>query len=182
MAKWTLLVFALFLTAGCGRDVDTPRIDGNPSGAGVSVDLTGCIGVAPGTSGYALRRVQFPTAEAALSAARVAGITEDAWIRLEGDEKRIESLIDQHVRVRGIVIDSGRNTIGTAGVSGYETPSGDRSQAASDEHYAVKQKKEAGRIARESMANGTAAQVRVTSIDGIEPANCKHEPPPDKRR
>ena len=178
MAKRMLVAVGLFVAMACGRDTDPSRAgDGEPSGVAVWVDLTGCIGIPPGTAGYALERVQFPTAEAALSAAQVAGITEDAWVRLEGDKDALAALIGEHVRIRGAVIDSGRNTIGTAGVSGYETPSGDKSQAASDQHYAVKQQKEAGRIARQSMANGRAAEIRVTSIEVIDPARCKDQPP-----
>jgi hypothetical protein len=47
-----------------------------------------------------------------------------------------------------------------------QTPTGDKSEASSPEHHSEKYKQEAGRIARESMADGTAALVKVGELSG----------------
>jgi D-serine deaminase-like pyridoxal phosphate-dependent protein len=101
----------------------------------------------------------------------IPGLTENAWVRVDGDQ--MESLMGQHVRLRGAVVDSGANTIGTAGVAGYEGHASDTSQADSDRHYAEKQKLEAGRIARESLANGSAAKLRVLNVERTGRGNCQ---------
>jgi hypothetical protein len=94
------------------------------------------------------------------------GITEGSWVRLVSAEN-LEAQIGRRVTVSGVVTDDGANTIGTAGSSGTVLPSGERSQAATDEHHSAKVKKEAGRIARESMANGTAAEVRAVQVKDL---------------
>jgi hypothetical protein len=167
-----VIVLAGLLTA-CGSGSEGDETRGNGDSTLTVVELTGCVGVSPGIGEIALRDVRFPDDEAARAAASIPGITENAWVRLEGHA--VDSMVGQHVRLRGEVIDSGRNTLGTAGVSGYETPSGDRSQADSDEHYALKQKKEAGRIARESLANGSSAKVRVIAVERTGSVGCAAE-------
>ena len=155
------LLAALSACAGGGNE--DGRSDSRRGETGAIVELTGCVGASPGVGEIALRQVEFTGEDAARSVAAVPGITENAWVRVEGES--IASMVGQRVRIRGEVIDSGRNTIGTRGVSGYETPSGDRSQADSDLHYAEKQQREAGRIARESLANGSSAKLRVLAVE-----------------
>ena len=89
--------------------------------------------------------------------------TEGSWVRLSGSDE-LSAHAGKRVTITGAIVDSGQNTVGTAGTSGNTLPSGDRSEAASSDHHSTKVKKEAGRIARESMANGTAAEVKVSSI------------------
>ncbi|HEV3484392.1 MAG TPA: hypothetical protein VG106_03220, partial [Vicinamibacterales bacterium] len=94
-----------------------------------------------------------------------AGITEGSWVRLAPGDQDLQQFAGQRVNVTGTIMDDGANTMGTAGTAGQQTPSGDRSQAgAAGEHHADKQKMEMGRIARESMANGTAAEIRVQQV------------------
>ena len=155
--------------AGCGGTDEASRAE--RAGTGVVVELTGCLGVSPGVGQVALRQVQFASEEARREGGTIPGITENAWVRLEGDQ--IESMLGQHVRLRGEVIETGANTIGTGGVSGYEGHAGDTSQADSDRHYSEKQKLEAGRIARESLANGAAAKLRVLNVERTGTGTCE---------
>lgn len=140
------------------------------SQAQTTVALSGCVEGAPGTDQFMLRHVRFePRQEDPQrqpTAANVPGITEGSWVRLDGREHpdELQRLAGQRVTLTGLVEDSGRNTIGTAGTSGNPIVSGDKSQAASDKDYPDKIKAEAGRIARESMANGMAALVKVTAV------------------
>ena len=136
------------------------------------VALTGCVEAAPGTNQYVLRNVQFqqdaggdPQSKTTTSGAH--GITEGAWVRLEGGDNGndLTRFAGQRVTMVGTIADDGRNTIGTSGTSGVQTPSGDRSQAAGPGDHSDKVKDEAGRIARESMADGTAAEVEVTAME-----------------
>ena len=170
-ASTSLMVLAALAACGGTDEAGGERRDATPT---TVVELTGCVGVSPGTGTVALRQVQFADDESERTAVSIPGITENAWVRLEGHD--IVSMAGQHVRLRGEVIDSGRNTIGTAGVKGFETPSGDKSQADSDQHYAEKQKLEAGRIARESMANGASAQLRVLSVERTNAGDCEAPP------
>jgi hypothetical protein len=139
--------------------------------ATATVALSGCVEAAPGSAQYVLRNVRFEPraggdAHRTTTTAGAHGITEGAWVRLDSSNKDLNGFLGQRVTVKGAVMDDGRNTIGTAGAPGVQTPTGDTSQAASAEHHSDKQKKEMGRIARESMANGTAASVRVEEING----------------
>lgn len=133
------------------------------------VSLSGCLetGVS-GTGEYVLRNVRFEPAGGGdpnrnTTTPGPRGITEGSWVRLSSSDD-LSAHAGKRVTITGAITDSGQNTIGTAGTSGNPLPSGDRSQAASTDHYSTKVKKEAGRIARESMANGTAAEVKVSSI------------------
>jgi hypothetical protein len=139
--------------------------------AEATVALTGCVEAAPGTNQYVLRQVRFdgnrpvnPHNTTTTSGAH--GITEGSWVRLDASDQDLRSRLGQRVLITGAITDDGRNTIGTAGTSGSATPSGDASQAASRGHHSEKVKDEAGRIGRESMADGTAAEVRVKQVQG----------------
>jgi hypothetical protein len=135
--------------------------------AKATVVLSGCLEAAPGTDRYVLRHVRFePRAGGgphnSTTTAGAHGITEGAWVRVTGEG--LTTYLGQRVVLKGTVTDDGGNTIGTPGTPGVQTPNGDTSQAASPQHHAEKQKKEMGRIARESMANGTAAEVRAREV------------------
>jgi hypothetical protein len=156
--------------AACGGTDEADNVNDGRQAEPV-VELTGCVGVSLGTGEIALRQLEYAGDDSARVAQSIPGITENAWVRLEGDQ--MESLMGQHVRLRGAVVDSGANTIGTAGVEGYEGHAGDTSQADSDRHYAAKQKLEAGRIARESLANGSAAKLRVLGVERTGRGECE---------
>jgi hypothetical protein len=135
------------------------------------VGLQGCVDVGPGASEYVLGHVQYTSgggsgAQHDSTPHAAGGITEGSWVRLDSQGRDLSKFAGQRVRLTGVVIDTGENTIGTAGAEGVQTPSGDRSRAAADEHYSKKVQEEAGRIARESMANGTSALVRVNAMEG----------------
>jgi hypothetical protein len=141
--------------------------DARPAGDAATVVLSGCIQAAPGTDRYVLRHVRFePRTDGdphnSTTAAGAHGITEGAWVRVVGEG--LNTYLGQRVVLKGRITDDGRSTIGTAVTPGIQTPSGDSSKAASSEHYAEEQKREMGPIARESMANGTAAEVRAHEV------------------
>jgi hypothetical protein len=150
-----------------------------------TVSLSGCLEAAPGSNQYVLRNVRFePRAgdpHATTTTPGGHGITEGAWVRLDGSAQDLSSHLGERVRINGSVADDGRNTIGTAGTPGVQTPTGETSQAASSEHHSEKYKQEAGRIGRESMADGTAAQVKVEQISGTGDRCVPAEPASQKR-
>lgn len=151
------------MLAGCSR--------GTTEGPAVAlVSLSGCLEAAPGTQQYVLRNVRFEPRSTGdphgttVTTGGAHGLTEGAWVRLDAADRQLNDHLGQRVVVKGVITDDGRNTIGTAGTPGVQTPTGDTSQAASPEHHSDKQKKEMGRIARESMADGTAAKIRVQDV------------------
>lgn len=125
-----------------------------------------------GMSDYVLKRLHIEGNDAGAAPpttvhAAPAGITEGSWVRLTGT-RDLPSLAGHRVMVTGVVADSGGNTIGTGGVSpGVVVPSGDVSQAATGDRYPVKVRKEAGPIARESIANGTAPEIKIVEIKDL---------------
>ena len=157
------------LAAGCAGDRSSQEPQSAAPAPAALVALTGCLEAAPGTNQYVLRSVRFePRAggdpHRTTTTPGAHGITEGAWVRVDGGNQDLKGHLGQRVLLKGTIADDGRNTIGTAGTAGVPQPSGDASAAANREHYARKQKKEMGRIARESMADGTAAEVRVHEI------------------
>lgn len=183
--RWTLRAVAPLACAavmvGCGGTGGT--LDDRPSNARKTqaaeqaasyapVQLSGCVESGPGKQQYVLRAVRFEPRQQGDSHADTTtpanhGITEGAWVRLEGADQDLTQYVGQRVKVTGTIVDDGANRRGTAGTAGVRTPSGDRSQASeTDEHHSEKQKKEMGRIARESLADGTAAEIRVQQIQG----------------
>ena len=177
---WPVLLVALALGCERGRS-DAANVEGvaqKPAAttttpeppAQATVSLSGCVEVAPGQHQYVLRNVRFEPRQSAdphrdTTTAGAHGITEGAWVRLEGGDQDLTSHAGRRITITGTVTDNGQNTVGTAGTPGAPTPSGDTSQAASTKHHSDKVKSEAGRIARESIADGTAAQVRVKKVD-----------------
>jgi hypothetical protein len=186
---WTLhaapLACAAMLIACGGTDGAN---DDRPANAGqqppaqqtasyAPVQLSGCIEADAGKAEYRLRNVRFEPrqgdAHASLTTPANHGITDGSWVRLQGDVD-VKQYAGQRVKVTGKIVDDGANRRGTAGTAGTPAPSGDRSQAAeTDKHHSEKQKLEMGRIARESLANGTAAEIRVQQV---EPTGDKCDP------
>ena len=181
--SWSIFIFATVLSstpivAGCGgsdgfndeRRAQAPREKQPEQPAAATISLSGCLEAASGTNQFVLRNVRWePRAgdpQATTTTPGGHGITEGAWVRLDGSGQDLGGHLGERVKIEGIIEDDGRNTIGTAGTPGVQTPSGETSQAASDQHHSEKYKQEAGRIARESMADGTAARVKVREISG----------------
>jgi hypothetical protein len=167
--------------AGCGGSgrndslTATAGVAAMAGTAGQTVTLSGCLESAPGTNRYLLRHVQYEPAAGdtpGTETVQFAGITPGAWVRLNGGQQDLESRLTKRVVIRGVVEDTGANTIGTAGTQGETLRSGDVSAASSDMSYAGKIRRESGRIARESMANGTAADIRVEEVVR-EAGTCK---------
>jgi hypothetical protein len=166
------------MVSGCGgsdgandeRRAQAPR-DTRPEAAAVAtIALSGCLEAAPGSDQFVLRNVRWePRAgdpQATVTTPGGHGITEGAWVRLDGGDQDLSNYLGQRVMIKGTIEDDGRNTRGTAGTAGVQTPTGDKSEASSPEHHSEKYKQEAGRIARESMADGTAALVKVGELSG----------------
>lgn len=177
-----MVVAAGLVGWGCSDAVPPRATEGQPA-AGRTVTLTGCVAGGQDPDAFRLSEIRIDAAHSPTPdlPPPVPGITEGAWVRLQGSTEELRPLLGQRVQLTGEVTDSGENTIGTAGAWGIEVPSGDKSQAASDEHYSEKQKKEAGRIARQSLANGRAAQLRVLKVTDIA-ERCEAASPTDGRR
>jgi hypothetical protein len=164
----------LFMTVGCGSELPDPEdrsastAANRTSTVGEQMTLTGCVGGGDSPGQYQLKEIRVEPGRDVRQDPQgdslVPGVTQGAWVRLEGRESELERLLGQRVRITGEITSTGDSTIGTSGAFGYETPSGDASRAASDEHYSEKQKLEAGRIARQSLANGRAATLQVGGI------------------
>ena len=178
------LACAGLLTSGCSRDVPARATDGQPT-AGRMVTLIGCVAGTPDRDVHRLAQIRLAPAQTPTPGlpppSPVPGITEGAWVRLDGGANQLNGRLGQLVRLTGEVKDTGENTIGTAGAWGVEAPSGDKSQAASDQHYSEKQKTEAGRIARQSLADGRAATLRVIEVTDMA-ERCEAGPPIEGRR
>ena len=175
----TAILFCGVLTvSGCGGSdgandearAQAPRDTQPEAPAVATIALSGCLEAAPGSRQYVLRNVRWePRAgdpQATITTPGGHGITEGAWVRLNGSGQDLSSHLGERVMIKGTIEDDGRNTRGTAGTAGVQTPTGDKSEAASPEHHSEKYKQEAGRIARESMADGTAALVKVGELGG----------------
>jgi hypothetical protein len=171
------LACAVMMMMACSAPDDRPANAGQQppseqSAAYAPVQLSGCVEPGQGSTRYVLRNVRFEPrqqgdSQADTTTAANHGITEGAWVRLQSGEQDLTPYLGQRVKLTGVIVDDGANTRGTAGTAGVQTPSGDRSQAsATGEHHSEKQKLEMGRIARESLADGTAAQIRVQQIEG----------------
>jgi hypothetical protein len=186
-------VLSAMLTVGCaGKDGSTderraqqPEATEAEPPAQATVSISGCVEAAPGPRQYVLRHVRFEPRETGdphidTTTASAHGITEGAWVRLRVGKDDLGPHAGRRVTILGAITDSSQNTVGTAGTGGNRMPSGDESQAASSTRYSEKLNAEAGRIARESMANATAAEVAVQKV---QPSGdkCPLEVQPDSR-
>jgi hypothetical protein len=134
------------------------------------VSLKGCVEEAPGTNEYVLRQVQIdPVSMQRSDAPSSLGltVTDGSWVRLHDKSDQLKAHLGQQVSVSGTIIDDGRNTIGTAGKATEpdeaESPI-DKSRAASSEHHASKETKEAGPIGRVSQSNGNVPEMAVERV------------------
>jgi hypothetical protein len=99
------------------------------------------------------------------------------------DSDQLKKNLGQIVSVTGMIIDDGRNTIGTGGKprdpDQQEAPT-DASRAATDEHHSEKAAKEAGPLGLDSMANGTVPRMSVDKVTTTG-QRCKTELRPEAR-
>ena len=135
-----------------------------------TVSLKGCVEKAPGSNEYVLRQVQIDAASmqrSDASSARGLTVTDGSWVRVYDSSDQLKRHLGQVVSVSGTIIDDGRNTIGTSGKATEpdeaESPV-DASRAASSEHHASKETKEAGPIGRVSQSNGSVPEMSVERV------------------
>lgn len=163
--------------AACGGNASDPAADSRRAQddrAGTRrIAVTGCVATAPGTSGYVLNNVRMaPLPEQPSDAPTAHGgvITEGSWARLraDGDEHGLGDQVGRLVTVVGLISDTGQDMIGTTGPPAPpDQPEArrDASRASSPEHYSDKVAKEAGPMAQQSLANGTAPEIMVERVE-----------------
>jgi len=170
----TILAAMIIFTAGCGgsdgrreKEPIQDKMRAQPQ----ELTLKGCVQSGNLETTFVLRNAHVqpaPVNSAAQSrpSSPSAPITEGSIVQLmAGNNDDLQQHVGKEVSVRGTIADTGENTIGTAGTRGNEVPSGDRSMAADkSKGFAEKKQAEDGRIARESMANGSAPILRVLEI------------------
>ena len=173
------LVFAAGMLA-CGGSDD--RREGEPvqdrmANAPQQMTLTGCVQTGTLETQYVLQNVrtdeqaaqQRPNENQNRDPARPddPAITPYSFVQLRAkDGSDLRQYLGQEVRITGIMTDTGASTIGTSGTQGtHKAPSGEKSMAGATDHSpSEKVKAEAGPIARDWNANGTAPIVRVESV------------------
>jgi hypothetical protein len=172
----TPIICGIALVAGCAER----ELALHPKGP---VVLTGCLTTAPSPGRYRLTVIDIEAAPAVLSTNALAiddGLTQWSWVQLTTEAAKLKPYLGSRITVRGSVVNAGRNTIGVPGTWGIETLSGARSLAASDLPYWQKQALEMGRIARQSLANGGAAELDVATVTptGHACSFAEHGDPP----
>jgi hypothetical protein len=168
----TVLLAATFCVAACGgsdgRREQQPMQD-KMRAQPQELTLKGCVQSGTLETTFVLQNAHVqpaPVNSSAQTQPATGPITEGSIVQLRvGDGDDLRQHVGKEVTVRGTIADTGENTIGTAGAQGNAVPSGDRSMAADrSKDFEEKKKAEAGRIARESMANGSAPILRVLEI------------------
>jgi hypothetical protein len=126
------------------------------------LSLKGCVQAGPLQTDFVLENAHREPAQAGDGGV----FTEGSMVQLVAiNESDLRPHVGKEVTVSGTITNTGENTIGTAGTQGHEVPSGDRSMAADkSKDFPEKERAEAGRIGRESMANGSAPTLRVAQI------------------
>jgi hypothetical protein len=159
----TPIICGIALVAGCAER----ELALHPKGP---VVLTGCLTTAPSPGRYRLTVIDIEAAPAVLSTNALAiddGLTQWSWVQLTTEAAKLKPYLGSRITVRGSVVNAGRNTIGVPGTWGIETLSGARSL-------------EMGRIARQSLANGGAAELDVATVTptGHACSFAEHGDPP----
>jgi hypothetical protein len=85
------------------------------------------------------------------------GIVEGSWVRLTGG-RDLPALTGRRVLVSGVVVDTGRNAVGTTSVSGVVLSRGDVSPAA---------KAATDSTESESLTAGPAPEIKVTDFEDL---------------
>lgn len=182
-AVWKSSLVAACLTAACGGS-DGRRENGpiqdRMASAPQELTLTGCVRPGQLETTFVLEDVRTGQLQPSAQRQPQSGmqgtggtasppvITDGSTVQLSAaDPAQLRQYVGQEVRVRGTLTDTGASTIGTSGAQGsHTTPSGDRSAAGqTDKSHAEKKRNEAGPIGRDSMANGTAPTIRVSSVE-----------------
>ena len=183
------IVACALLTFGCGSNAGAKRDDASSAapvgsqGRQETVRLSGCVELA-GMADYVLKRLHIEGDDTDAAPRTTvhpapAGIIEGSWVRLTGS-RDLPSLAGHRVVITGVVVDTGRNTIGTDGAAaGTVLLSGDVSQASTSDRHWTKVRKEAGPIARASIANGTAPEVKIIEVKDL--GDGCHEAPRTRR-
>jgi hypothetical protein len=135
-----------------------------------TVRLSGCVELS-GMASYVLQRVHVESSDGQDPHRTTnhpgGGIVEGSWVRLTGGTRDLRALAGHRVAVSGVLVDPDQRAVGTEGVAGVVLPSGDVSRASTNEFYWTKVKKEAGPIARSSIAAGAGPEIQVTEIKDL---------------
>jgi hypothetical protein len=185
-------VLCATLAVGCtDRKDDAANRDRPAQDAGSSsqmVTLSGCVEMAAASNQFTLSSVHLaPAGEQPSDAASTANspITEGSYVRLSvQDTDQLSGHVGQRVSVTGTIKDSGRDTIGTSGAGKAPNEPASRtdaSQAASSQHHSDKVKQEAGPIAQQSLANGTAPEIAVQRVTPTG-ERCNSQLRPEQRK
>ena len=170
-----IVSFAL-LIPGCGSKDATDR-GGSAArpepvasqGNQHAVRLSGCVELS-GMASYILQRVHVEGRQGQDPHRTTnhpgGGIVEGSWVRLSGT-RDLRALAGHRVVVSGVLVDPDQRAVGTEGAAGVVLPSGDVSRASTNEFYWTKVKKEAGPIARSSIAAGAGPEIQVTEIKDL---------------
>ena len=155
---------------GCGSSADNDRHESHgPSARPVSsqgrlqaVRLSGCVELSGTNSGgYVLQRVHVEVQEGQdpqrTSAYAPTGIVEGSWVRLTGG-RDLPALTGRRVRVSGVIVDTGRNAVGTTSASRVVLPPGHVSPAAKGATDSTES---------ESLTAGPAPEIKVTDIEDL---------------
>jgi hypothetical protein len=170
-----IVTFALLISACGSKDASDHRGTAAPAepvasqGTQQMVRLSGCLEPS-GMAAYILQRVHVEDREGQNPHRTTnhagAGLVEGSWVRLSGT-RDLRALAGHRVIVSGVLVDPDQRAVGTGGVTGVVLPSGDVSRASTNEFYWTKVKKEAGPIARRSLAAGAGPEIQVTEIKDL---------------
>jgi hypothetical protein len=170
------IVTVALLIPACGSkqasDRDGSAVSPEPvasQGNRQGVRLSGCVELS-GMASYILQRVHVESRDGQdphrTTNHPAGGIVEGSWVRLRST-RDLRPLTGRRVVVTGVLIDADQRAVGTQGVDGVVLPSGDVSRASANEFHWTKVRKEAGPIARSSIATGTGPEVQVTEIKDL---------------
>jgi hypothetical protein len=170
-----IVTFALLIAACGSKDAGDHRATAARAepvasqGNQQAVRLSGCVELA-GMASYILQRVHVEGGEGQnphrTTNHQGGGLVEGSWVRLSGT-RDLRALAGHRVIVSGVLVDPDQRAVGTGGVTGVVLPSGDVSRASTNEFYWTKVKKEAGPIARNSIAAGAGPEIQVTEIKDL---------------
>jgi len=161
----------------CGSSADSDRHESHGTsprpvssqGRFQTISLSGCVELS-GTKagGYVLQRVQVEVQAGQnphqTSTYPPTGIVEGSWVRLTGGPD-LHALKGRRVLVSGVIVDTGRNVVGTSSVSGVFLSPGDVRPAPA--------KRNNDSAGSESTTAGAAPEIRITEIKDLG-ETCGH--------
>ena len=170
-----IVSFALLIPACGSKDATGPGGSTAPpepvasQGSRHAVRLSGCVELS-GMASYILQRVHVEDRQGQdphrTTSHPGGGIVEGSWVRLSGT-RDLRALAGHRVVLSGVLVDPDQRAVGTEGAAGVVLPSGDVSRASTNEFYWTKVKKEAGPIARNSIAAGAGPEIQITEIKDL---------------